>query len=288
MRKLSIARSALDRGGLPELVVVVRKWVAKIAYPGPLPSPARPASAPKERATARRHSAETVNHAQALAWFENRRPIYDRLAAAVAPFVDRTGVFLDVGANIGYFTKVLGEVTDFRGTVHLFEPIPNLAALCRETLRDVPFKANVHEYGLSDQDATVEIFTAADGNLGWNTTVAERASKGMKSSQIQVRGFETSGIESTPSFIKIDVEGAEHRVLKGMLAALERWSPRPTILCEIGWGQRHPAWAQELEAVRSLEKLGYRAYDLDHEPVNIDDLQSTTDVIFLPEHLDLG
>jgi len=77
-----------------------------------------------------------------------------------SPDVDRTGVTFDVGANIGCLTKVLGEATDFRGTVHLFEPIPNLAELCHETLLDAPFETYVHEFGLSDEDTSVDIFIA--------------------------------------------------------------------------------------------------------------------------------
>lgn len=298
MRKVAAARSALDRGGVPELIRLTRKWLAVRLYPGTLPQPARPLSPSKTspvpvkaavavpvKAATGGTSAGDVNHAQALAWFDTRRPIYDRLAAAVAPYVDRTGVILDVGANIGYFTKVLGETTDFQGTVHLFEPIPNLAELCRTTLMDTPFKTNVHKFGLSDEDTSVDIFICADGNLGWNTIVAEKAYRGMEPLQIQVRKFDASGIEGTPSFVKIDVEGAEYKVLKGMLGAIEGWSPRPAILCEIGWGQGHPAWDQELEVFRSLEKLGYRTLDLDHNPISVDDLTKTTDVLFLPEHV---
>lgn len=292
MHKLDVARSALDSGGLPQLVRVTRRWLAAMIYPGPMPQPARRAPAPKGSVATRvvgaparaeaKHSAESVTGVQALAWFEKRRPTYERLSAVVAPYVDRTGVFLDIGANIGYFTKILGEATEFRGTVHLFEPVPNLAELCRATLLDAPFTSNVHEFGLSDEDASVEIFLAASGNLGWNTIVAEKAAAGMTPLQIQVRAFETAGIEVTPSFIKIDVEGAEYKVLRGMLGAIERWAPRPAILCEIGWGQGHPAWDEELEVFRSLEKLGYCAYDLDHRPVNIDDLRATTDILLLP------
>jgi FkbM family methyltransferase len=290
MGKVTAVRSALDTGGTSELIRLSRKWLASKIYPGTLPQPTRPASAPKKlpsplKATVNRPSATSVNHADALAWFESRRPIYDRLSKAVAPYVDRDGVIFDIGANIGYFTKILAGATDFHGTVHLFEPIPNLAELCRITLLDAPFEKHVHEFGLSDEGASVDIFVAASGNLGWNTIVAEKAATGMKALQIQVRTFESAGIGVTPTFIKIDVEGAEYKVLRGMLAALERWSPRPVILCEIGWGQGHPAWEQELDVFRSLEMLGYRVHDLDHRPMIIADLKSTTDVIFVPQEV---
>jgi len=285
-----LRRSALDRGGTPELIRLTRKWLASKIYPGALPQPTRagpPArtSSTPSFATADKPSATSVNHTEALAWFESRRPIYDRLSTAVAPYVDSDGVIFDIGANIGYFTKVLASAADFHGTVHLFEPIPHLAALCRTTLLDTPYETHVHEFGLSDENTSVDIFIAASGNLGWNTIVAEKAATGMAALQIQVRTFESAGIEATPSFVKIDVEGAEYKVLRGMLGAIEGWWPRPAILCEIGWGQGHPAWEEELEVFRSLEKLGYRVHDLAHRPMIISDLKATTDVLFIPEHV---
>lgn len=292
MLQFAKVRSALDRGGVPELVRLTRKWLAAKIYPGPLPRATRrrpAATGPKAAEAARatvtveKSFAGSVDHVKALDWFETRRQNYERLAAAVAPHIDRTGVILDVGANIGYFTKVLGEELDFRGSVHLFEPIPNLAGLCRRTLLEVPYSTTVHEFGLSDEDGTIDIFVANDGNLGWNTIVADKATTGMKALQIQVRAFDTSGIDVTPSFIKIDVEGAEYKVLRGMLGAIEQWSPRPVILCEIGWGSAHPEWEQELEVFGELEKLGYRAVDLDQQPINLEELTKTTDVIFVSE-----
>jgi FkbM family methyltransferase len=229
-----------------------------------------------------RLSALTVSHADALTWFEARRPNYERLARAVAPYVERGGVILDVGANIGYFTKVLDEVIEFRGTVHLFEPIPNLAGLCRSTLRDAGFAARVHAFGLSDEDATLTIYVASSGNLGWNTIVAERAVAGMDPVTIEVRAFDGLGLNDRPSMIKIDVEGAEFRVLRGMASSLKGWTPKPTILCEVGWGRAHPNWNDELDEFGQLERMGYRTVDTTGGQVTVADLDRTTDIIFLP------
>jgi FkbM family methyltransferase len=285
MSKIDAVRSALNNGGVPELVRRTRLWSAGRIYPGTMPEPRRPRPAARRtpvQPDTVRATASDVDHAAALAWFENRRPVYERLAAAVAPYVDPSGVFYDIGGNIGYFTKVLAEKTDFRGTVHLFEPVPNLAKLCAITLADVPYTAHIHEYGLSDADATLDLYISNDGNLGWNTMVAEQASAGMARTQIQVREFAAAQIGDVASFIKIDVEGAEHRVLAGLTPALATWPVKPVILCEIGWGTRHPDWDEELAAFGDLAAIGYRVVDLDGQPVDITSLTKTSDVLFLP------
>jgi FkbM family methyltransferase len=292
---------AYRRGGVSELVLSGRRFLAAKIQPDP-PTPApkakrpKPKPAPKAPAPAVQVTtppaappqvltAASVSHQQAMAWFAPRRPTYERLINAVAPYVDRDGLVLDVGANIGFFTKTFGELLDFTGTVHLFEPIPHLVELCRETLAEVPYNAVIHDFGLGDQDAELTIYQAANGNLGWNTVVAPKANPGMQPLLIQVRAFDDIGIEGTPTFIKIDVEGAEYQVLKGMLGAIERWEPRPTILCEIGWGTGHPAWDEELKIFRSLCDLGYSTLDLDGQPIDVETINKTTDLLFVPQHL---
>lgn len=281
MGKLRSARDAWRAGGHTELVRRTRVWLARRIYPGTLPPP-RPKRRPSPRSAPPRDSASTVAYEQALAWFDRRRPVYDKLSDAVAPLVKSDAVVFDIGANIGYFTKVLGERVGLTGTVHLFEPVPNVARLCERTLADVPYTVHVHEFGLADADARLDIRIADDGNLGWNTIVAERATTTMETVEIEVRAFVSAGVEDVPDFIKIDVEGAEYRVLAGLLPALSTWSAQPPILCEIGWGTGHPQWPAELEMFAELAALGYRTTTLDGDPVDVATLTSTTDVLFLP------
>lgn len=284
-------RSAYRRDGLPEVVRRCRARLARAIYPGELVI-AAPTRKPKKPGSPARGAASPtpapnavdVSHEQALAFFERRRPTYERLARRVAPYVGTDDVVLDIGANIGYFSLVFAQVTGFRGTAHLYEPVPHLAELCAVTLRDASFHAVVHPFGLAESDLTSHIFVAANGNLGWNTLVAERIQREMARVPIELRAFDPASVERPPSFIKIDVEGAEYRVLEGLWRALEGWSPRPVILCEIGWGSRHPEWARELGVLRRLvDQLGYRVEDLTGAPVDLASIERTTDVLFVPQ-----
>ncbi|MGH1563810.1 FkbM family methyltransferase [Mumia sp. DW29H23] len=192
------------------------------------------------------------------------------------------GVVFDIGGNIGFFTEVLADTVGFRGTVHLFEPLRNLADLCEENLSGKEYTAVVHAYGLGAQDETTEIFVAADGNLGWNTLIADKTQPEMTKTPIAIRAFSGTGIEDAPDFVKIDVEGAEYLVLRGLLPALRAWETLPVILCEIGWGDTHPQWDLELAVFDELISLGYRPQDLHGAPVDIPGITKTTDVLLVP------
>lgn len=282
-------RSAYRRGGVKEVVRRGRIRLAKLVYPGELviatpKKKRRKSTVPAVAAApAPRPNAVDVSLDQARAFFERRRPTYERLIRWVAPHIGPDDLVLDIGGNIGYFSLVLGELTGLRGTVHLYEPVPHLAELCVQTLRDAPFRAVVHPYGLAESDLSTQIFVAADGNLGWNTLVAGRTRPGMAEIPIELRAFQPDSLERTPSFIKIDVEGAEHRVLVGLWQALTSWSPRPVILCEIGWGSAHPDWDQELAVLRRMvDELDYRPEDRHGAEVDLAAIDRTTDVLFVP------
>jgi FkbM family methyltransferase len=230
----------------------------------------------------KKYSALTVSHKEAMKWFERRRHQYDRLITAVCPYVSNDAIIFDIGANIGYFTLLLTERLNFKGSVYLFEAVPHLAELCKTTFCDVPFSVTVFDFGLSDRDTEEDIFIGGDGNLGWNTLVSQKATSDMTEIRIRLKTFDTCRIDVTPSFIKVDVEGAEYKVFRGMLGSLRKWHPLPVVLCEVGWGQSHPAWEEEMSIFTEMKRIGYTICGLDGLPIDESKLQGTTDVLFIP------
>ena len=233
--------------------------------------------------TETKHSAMSVTHKEAMKWFEHRKAGYEELISAITPYVNQDSVIFDIGANVGYFSFLLAEKIDFKGSMYLFEPLPNLANLCEETFRDAPYESQVFNYGLSDKDSEMDIFVASNGNLGWNTIVQSKTSEDMEKVRIKLKQFEKCNIDATPTFIKIDVEGAEYLVLRGMLESFRKWETLPAILCEVGWGNSHPQWDEELEVFEELKKIGYSICDLTGAEIDVNSLTSTTDILLLPK-----
>ena len=233
----------------------------------------------------KKYSVQTVTHMEALAWFERRKDEYDRLISAIYPYIHSNGIIFDIGANIGYFTLLLAERVNFRGTAYLFEPVVHLAELCKITFKNVSFDVNVFDFGLSDRDAEENIFIANNGNLGWNTLVSRKATPDMSTVRIRLKMFDSCGIVATPSFIKVDVEGAEYQVFRGMLGSLRKWHPLPVILCEVGWGHSHPEWEEEMRIFTEMKRIGYTICNLDGLQIDERSLQKTTDVLFIPRSL---
>jgi FkbM family methyltransferase len=230
----------------------------------------------------RTQNPHTIDCVTARKWFERRRDIYEDLIPPAVPYVDPKGTIIDVGANIGFFSLLLMEKVKFTGNAYLFEPVPNLANLCKMTFKDTPYKVQVFDCALSDENGEIQFYTDREGNIGWNTLVVGETASKMEKITVKAKTFDSLGIKDRPSFIKVDVEGAEYKVFGGMLNSLKSWKPLPVILCEIGWGQSHPNWQQELSAFDELKKLGYDSYSMDKSKIDITSLKKTTDVLFLP------
>lgn len=228
----------------------------------------------------------TVGYGEALSFFTNKHEQYRESASALSKFVKPEDDFIDVGANIGYFSQEYMRVIGFRGDAHLFEPVPNLARLCAVTFNDLQFKVTIHPFALGDADGTATIYTADDGNIGWNTLVADKASHGMGGTEIKTRRFDSLGIElGTVGAIKIDVEGGEYRVLSGMLSSLERSVRLPVLLVEVGWGKNHPDWDKELDVFDRIVALGYSTFNPDGTRIDVRGIEETRDVLFVPDRL---
>ena len=170
-------------------------------------------------------------------------------------------VFVDVGANYGYFALLAAGAVGQRGAVHAFEPNPRVVDVLRESIHLSGFDRRVHVHGvaLSDADGEADFYLSCDPtNAGisslspWQGHLQAGNLSADHVLRIRAQRFDTwvesVGLEKL-TMIKIDVEGAEERVLAGMTAVLERFSPAH-IICETGLDGAGTAF---------LARFGYQA-----------------------------
>jgi len=160
--------------------------------------------------------------------------------AVVRQFVRAGDVAVDVGANVGFYTRILARCVGPSGRVYAFEPAPeNFARLDRRTrhLRQVrPVHAAV-----AAQSAPVELYLAANLNVDHRTYASDEPR-----ARVTVDGVALDDVvrdEPRPvGFIKMDIQGAEHAALLGMRDTLGR-SPDVKILMEL-WPAVHDRFGQ--------------------------------------------
>ena len=191
-----------------------------------------------------------------------RRPVPDLNKIVWVSMISRGDTVLDVGANRGHYTEFFAHKVGSRGMVYAFEPVVesvNALRLRCSGLRNV----RVIQAGLSDETARRQIFIP--GNDLQQASLARQASGSWSRSQeVRHEDIDLITLDSWAvqqhleriDFIKLDVEGAEYKVLRGGAATLRRF--RPLIYMEVcsDWLQGFGIELNQL--IRELSGLGYK------------------------------
>lgn len=160
--------------------------------------------------------------------------------------------FLDLGANVGYFTLVGAALVGREGRVLSFEPAPaNAAALRRNVELNRLDTVEVIEAAVSDRRGSASFDLGDDDQSG-------RLGSGTQTVRTVTVDDELARTGLTPALVKIDVEGAEEAAVRGMLATLR--AHRPTLICEM---HQHPDLRAPLPT--ALRDHGYELHWLEGE-----------------------
>jgi FkbM family methyltransferase len=167
---------------------------------------------------------------------------YDEpLVNTFAALVEDDAVCLDIGANLGLTSLLLGSLAR-KGHIHAFEPNPRTFEMLRQNIA-ANRCANVSCHNLALGDVPGQLsFVSTEGMLAGSFVVREEpASKADKRfpslsrvEAISVDAFVAGEKLDRLDFLKIDVEGFELEVLAGCAEALRRF--RPTVLVEFNSG----------------------------------------------------
>ena len=153
-------------------------------------------------------------------------------------------VFVDIGANAGYYALLAAGVVGAGGKVYAFEPNPELHDGFLRSVRENAFEDRIvfSPAALSDKDdEAVDFFVSLNrSNNGlssltpWEGHLVSGDLSYEHKIQVRTRSFDNWARDSAlgrVDAIKIDVEGAEGLVLKGMARSLDLYRPR-FIICE--------------------------------------------------------
>ncbi len=158
------------------------------------------------------------------------------ITSAMMRMVRRGSVVADIGANLGYFTLLLADLTGAEGRVLAFEPQPNLARLLRKSIDVNGYTGftDLHAMALGSVAGNAAIEASID-QPGGGRTVTDGMAEG--AARVPLGRFDTIPCALDVEFIKMDVEGFEPEVWKGMTARLARRDLPLTIFMEFTVGR---------------------------------------------------
>lgn len=184
-----------------------------------------------------------------------------RLARHYTQSLGEASVLFDVGANFGYFTAI-GEASGSR--VSAFEANEKLCEILRRNFSGK--HTEIINALIAKDDGRDGDFYLVTGNEGRSTANAEIATQ-MSEHGMPLRKavMQTMSIDAyvertqrVPTHIKIDVEGGECDVLRGMERTLRRYDPE--VVIEV-WGGDQFEFSRD--AVMFLMSFGYAPFAIE-------------------------
>jgi len=171
-------------------------------------------------------------------------------------------VVVDVGANIGYFSIVAARAAGPSGRVVAFEPVESVR---RQLARNLQLNdlehVEIRSEALSDRTADATFYQGPDRDTGLGSL--RPLEQGHQVTVHQVRFDDIWDPSRRVSLVKIDVEGAELRVLQGMADCLTR--DRPDIIVEVTDQFLRALGASASDLLGFLTACGYRMYQIPDE-----------------------
>jgi len=175
--------------------------------------------------------------------------------------------FIDVGANIGYYSLLGSKLVGETGSVVAIEASPRIfRELEANLVRNHALNVRSVNIAASDRAGKVRLFRGPEHNFG-------------ETSMFEFPGFQPEGeVEAAPlgailkpgemssaRLIKIDVEGAEAAVLPGLIPLLSSSRPDLELIVEF-----HPQFltapgSSADELVKRFSAIGFQAYRLQND-----------------------
>ncbi len=199
-----------------------------------------------------------------------------------------TDTCFDVGANIGYYTLLLAKLSP-RGQVHSFEPVPmNCHVLSINLLANKITNAFLNQGALGDSQQEVNFMVTEDA--GYSSFVDTGRKAVLATMRVQMDTLDNYCRErNVPriDFLKVDVEGAESKVIQGGASIFENRQRRPRFLMlELNESMLRVHGSSIPRVLRQMRSLGYRPFLYLHKtlvPFQLQHFGLHENVFFLPE-----
>ncbi|MEU7150022.1 FkbM family methyltransferase [Streptomyces sp. NPDC045456] len=177
-------------------------------------------------------------------------------------------VFVDVGANIGYYSLLASRLVGEKGAVVALEASPDFHRVLRKQVV-INGCRNVRAVNaaISDREEMLTFTLASSHNMGANSIVPYA---GEAESTFEVAAQPLSEVLSADELararvIKIDVEGAEGSVVRGLVPLLDQLRPDAELAIEVTPQRMLELGESAEELLGALRANGFHMYRLPND-----------------------
>ena len=192
-----------------------------------------------------------------------------RLARFIVGHLSSGDCFVDVGSHFGYFTLLASKLVGATGQVVALEPSPRSFSILKQNVADAANVIALH-VAASDSDEPLTFYEFPDlyseySGLDVKQFESQPWFQKFKPQRVQIECTTLDQVIGThqisPAIIKIDVEGAELRVVKGA----ERFLSTATCIIAMEYLNSSRGNMQHRKAKELLDGFGYKPHVIDSD-----------------------
>lgn len=171
-------------------------------------------------------------------------------------------ICLDVGGNIGYFSLNFAKSAGPDGRVYVFEPIErNVLTIRLAAIMNRLNNIEVLESAVADSSGEVSLEIPDDDSAYAHMSTGRADARTATVKCITLDEFIKSKHVKKISVLKVDVEGAEHLVLKGASSLLTDKKIRPSVVMAELVNEFLGRFGSSIrDIIRYMEKFGYKPF----------------------------
>ena len=207
----------------------------------------------------------------------------DKLVPVIEQHLEKGGIFVDIGANYGFYTVLAADIVGSSGKVIAFEPTPSSLAVLQENCRSLTNVTIDPRLIYSEEKKNVPFNDFGIMASPMNSMYSPRTGNKLQATVINVDAVSLDSYftDHVPTMVKIDAEGAEYHVLKGMTRIIEDASP--VITLEVGDFDIEGV-PMSKDCIKFLLDKGYNVYQYEnnnYQPHKIKEKYSYTNLVFV-------
>jgi FkbM family methyltransferase len=186
--------------------------------------------------------------------------IRERISVEVVTKELKSGdIVVDIGANIGYYVLLESKLVGDKGKIYAIEPDPSNVELLEKNI-EINGLSNVEvfQHAIGDSNDIHSMHLFSERNLGTLMDIAGTSKEELVTGNIEVKTLTLDDFlenKPYPNLIRMDVEGYEYQIIRGMKNILQRNLPL-TLFIDFHF---HLLKRQEsVEILNTLKSAGFR------------------------------
>src|SRR3989344_1347789 len=188
-----------------------------------------------------------------MVWGIYEKETYDLFKRIIKPGM----VVVDVGAHIGYFTRLFSKLVGNRGKIYAFEPDPENFGLLEKNTRRLK-NVTTCKAAVSYAKKTMNFYRSE--KTGCHSLVPDEARQRevISVESVELDAFLVEKGETRVDLIKMDIEGGEMGAIRGARKTLSA----PSICLVVEWNPSCPTQAgfSQDALFRELSSLGFKIF----------------------------